>query len=101
MDLTQSLRLSQDMYNKYLYLLRVTDITKDPNWKRFEYTFPASAKSLNKLIENAKKTSVPRESMIWIRLMDQYVEQHEGILERLQSTFKPLYEAARRFDVWA
>jgi len=101
MDLTRPLQLKQERYNDYIQVLKVVDITRDPGWKRLTITNPHLAENLIELINIAKKAIVPLESMIWIRSMDEYVSQYPEILERLEKTFKPLYEAAKHFDIWA
>jgi len=98
---TRSLALSQEKYNNYIYFIKTTDVTKDPNWKRLCITNPILSATLLELMNNAKTATIPMESMVWIRSMDQLVHTNPEVLERLEATFKTVYEAARQFDIWA
>lgn len=98
---TKSLALSQEKYNNYVNMIKIVNITRDPNWKRLCTTNPILSVTLSELMNNAKAATTPVESMLWIRSMDQLVHTHPDLLERLETTFKPLYEAARQFDIWA
>ncbi len=95
--------LNKAKYEYYCYLVTVTDVTCDPGWKRLQITpngvhFSSEVKML---VEKAKQSESCIESIIWIRSMDQLVKEYPEILERLETTFKPIYEAAKAFDTWA
>ncbi len=95
--------LSQEKYNEYLNLVNNTDITHDPGWKRLKNSpsGPHICSEIKNFIEKARQSESFMESIIWIRSIDQLVAEFPDILERLETTFKPIYEAAKAFDKWA
>ena len=95
--------LSQAKYDYYRYLVSITDVTSDPGWKRLQSSTmgPHMCSEIKMLIDKEKQSESCMESIIWIRSMDQLIQEFPEILERLETTFKPIYEAAKAFDKWA
>ncbi len=95
--------LSQEKYNEYLQLVHITDVTQDPGWKRLlnSPSGPHICSEIKMLIEKARQSQSFIESIIWIRSMEQLIAEFPDIVSRLETTFKPIYEAAKAFDKWA
>ncbi len=95
--------LSQEKYNEYLQLLHQVDVTKDPGWNRLlnSPSGPHICSEIKTLIEKSRQSESFIESIIWIRSMEQLVAEFPDIVSRLETTFKPIYEAAKAFDKWA
>ena len=95
--------LSQANYDHYYYMVNITDVTSDPGWKRLlaSASGPHICNEIKMLIDRQKQSESCMESIVWIRSMDELVKEFPDILERLETTFKPIYEAAKAFDKWA